>query len=122
LNLNYDEALPSFASIFNVRRYNQAGKPPGLVGWWPQRSVTFLDNHDTAGRCRLTPGHPRLDRVWFRHLNLTYDKALSNHGFHFNLRRYSTGGSGKSSVATAAAGRMGDGSEESQGSYGQAGG
>ena len=26
------------------------GKPPGLVGWWPSRSVLFLENHDTV-RC-----------------------------------------------------------------------
>ena len=25
------------------------GKPPGLIGWWPQRAVTFIDNHDTGG-------------------------------------------------------------------------
>ena len=25
------------------------GKPPGVVGWWPSRAVTFLDNHDTGG-------------------------------------------------------------------------
>jgi len=24
------------------------GKPPGLVGWWPSRSVLFLENHDTV--------------------------------------------------------------------------
>ncbi|CAI9116997.1 OLC1v1018307C4 [Oldenlandia corymbosa var. corymbosa] len=24
------------------------GKPPGVVGWWPSRAVTFLDNHDTG--------------------------------------------------------------------------
>jgi alpha-amylase len=23
------------------------GKPPGVIGWWPEMSVTFLDNHDT---------------------------------------------------------------------------
>ena len=23
------------------------GKPPGVMGWWSERSVTFLDNHDT---------------------------------------------------------------------------
>ena len=22
-------------------------QPPGLIGWWKQKSVTFLDNHDT---------------------------------------------------------------------------
>lgn len=24
------------------------GKPPGLMGWWPSRAVTFIDNHDTG--------------------------------------------------------------------------
>lgn len=24
------------------------GKPIGLIGWWPQRAVTFIDNHDTG--------------------------------------------------------------------------
>ncbi|XP_050943744.1 probable alpha-amylase 2 isoform X2 [Cucumis melo] len=24
------------------------GKPPGVMGWWPSRAVTFLDNHDTG--------------------------------------------------------------------------
>ena len=24
------------------------GRPPGLIGWWPAKSVTFLDNHDTG--------------------------------------------------------------------------
>ncbi len=30
------------------------GKPPGVVGWWPSRAVTFLDNHDTGGA--MLPG------------------------------------------------------------------
>ena len=21
---------------------------PGVMGWWPERSVTFLENHDTG--------------------------------------------------------------------------
>lgn len=21
---------------------------PGMIGWWPSRAVTFLDNHDTG--------------------------------------------------------------------------
>lgn len=25
-----------------------AGKPPGLLGWWPNRAVSFIDNHDTG--------------------------------------------------------------------------
>ena len=24
------------------------GKAPGLIGWWPAKAVTFLDNHDTG--------------------------------------------------------------------------
>ena len=26
------------------------GKPSGLIGWWPQRAVTFIDNHDTGSQ------------------------------------------------------------------------
>ena len=40
------------------------------------------------GRCRLNPGRPRFDRAWFQRLKLTYDEALSNFAFNFNLRRY----------------------------------
>ncbi|XP_072987661.1 probable alpha-amylase 2 [Typha latifolia] len=29
------------------------GKPPGLMGWWPSRAVTFVENHDTGS----TQGH-----------------------------------------------------------------
>lgn len=32
-----------------------AGKPPGLIGWWPSRAVTFIENHDTGS----TQGHWR---------------------------------------------------------------
>jgi alpha-amylase len=24
------------------------GKPSGIIGWWPSRAVTFIDNHDTG--------------------------------------------------------------------------
>lgn len=26
------------------------GKPSGLIGWWPSRAVTFIDNHDTGSQ------------------------------------------------------------------------
>jgi alpha-amylase len=26
------------------------GKPAGLIGWWPTRAVTFIDNHDTGSQ------------------------------------------------------------------------
>lgn len=24
------------------------GKPPGVMGWWPSRTTTFIENHDTG--------------------------------------------------------------------------
>lgn len=30
------------------RLRDEAGKAPGLLGWWPSRTVTFIDNHDTG--------------------------------------------------------------------------
>lgn len=30
------------------RLRDRNGKAPGLLGWWPQRSCTFVDNHDTG--------------------------------------------------------------------------
>lgn len=37
--LRYDE-------YYRLRDYN--GKPAGGIGWWPQKMVTFVDNHDTG--------------------------------------------------------------------------
>ncbi|KAK9908484.1 hypothetical protein WJX75_008568 [Coccomyxa subellipsoidea] len=37
------------------RLRDSSGKPPGVMGWWPSRSVTFLENHDTGS----TQGHWR---------------------------------------------------------------
>ena len=34
-------------------RINNA--PPGVIGWWPSRSVTFLDNHDTGSSQNYWP-------------------------------------------------------------------
>ena len=34
------------------RLVDQDGKQPGLTGWWPSRSVTFIDNHDTGDQMR----------------------------------------------------------------------
>ncbi|TMW96272.1 hypothetical protein EJD97_007641 [Solanum chilense] len=30
------------------RLRDSKGKPPGVLGWWPSRAVTFIDNHDTG--------------------------------------------------------------------------
>lgn len=35
------------------RLIDRKGKPPGLIGWWSSRAVTFIDNHDTGS----TQGH-----------------------------------------------------------------
>nr|PNR35675.1 hypothetical protein PHYPA_021525 [Physcomitrium patens] len=34
------------------RLQDSFGKPPGLIGWWPQKAVTFVDNHDTGSTQR----------------------------------------------------------------------
>ncbi|MBU2573489.1 MAG: alpha-amylase [Elusimicrobia bacterium] len=44
-----------FNLIFAVEneRYeflNDGGKPSGVIGWWPVKSVTFVENHDTSPR------------------------------------------------------------------------
>ena len=31
------------------RLRDRDGRPPGLLGWWPRRAVSFVDNHDTGG-------------------------------------------------------------------------
>nr|XP_043631964.1 alpha-amylase 3, chloroplastic-like [Erigeron canadensis] len=35
------------------RLIDPSGKPTGVMGWWPSRAVTFLENHDTGS----TQGH-----------------------------------------------------------------
>ena len=30
------------------RLVDSQGRPPGVLGMWPSRSVTFVDNHDTG--------------------------------------------------------------------------
>jgi len=29
------------------------GRPPGLMGMWPSRAVTFIENHDTGAALEL---------------------------------------------------------------------
>jgi alpha-amylase len=31
------------------------GKAPGLIGWWPAKAVTFVDNHDTGSTQHMWP-------------------------------------------------------------------
>lgn len=49
-------------AVFERQEYwrlsDPAGKPPGVMGWWPSRAVTFIENHDTGS----TQGHWRFPR------------------------------------------------------------
>ena len=49
-------------AVFERQEYwrlsDQSGKPPGVMGWWPSRAVTFIENHDTGS----TQGHWRFPR------------------------------------------------------------
>jgi hypothetical protein len=49
-------------AVFERQEYwrlsDKAGKPPGVMGWWPSRAVTFVENHDTGS----TQGHWRFPR------------------------------------------------------------
>ncbi|KAL4534490.1 hypothetical protein Ndes2526A_g05385 [Nannochloris sp. 'desiccata'] len=37
------------------RLRDKDNKPAGLIGWWPHRAVTFIDNHDTGSSQRHWP-------------------------------------------------------------------
>ncbi|KAL5984076.1 putative alpha-amylase 2 [Asimina triloba] len=37
------------------RLRDSQGKPPGVIGWWPSRAVTFVENHDTGSTQVLKP-------------------------------------------------------------------
>ncbi|KAK3026635.1 hypothetical protein RJ639_040662 [Escallonia herrerae] len=67
------------------RLSDQKGKPPGVVGWWPSRAVTFIENHDTGstqGHWRFPVGkemqgyayiltHPGTPSVFYDHIQIT---------------------------------------------------
>lgn len=71
-----------------------SGKPSGLIGWWSENSVTFLDNHDThcdsqnhwpfpndkviEGYCYLLT-HPGVPMIYWDHFNDPELKGLLIH-------------------------------------------
>jgi len=69
------------------RLIDPQGKPTGVMGWWPSRAVTYLENHDTGStqghwpfpRDKLTQGyayiltHPGTPVVFYDHF---YDFGL----------------------------------------------
>lgn len=66
------------------------GKPPGVMGWWPSRAVTFIENHDTGSTQAHWPfpsdhvmegyayilTHPGIPTVFYDHF---YDWGISSH-------------------------------------------
>lgn len=43
----------NLVSAVETERYellNDNGRPSGMIGWWPAKSVTFVENHDTSPR------------------------------------------------------------------------
>lgn len=71
------------------RLKDKDGKPTGLIGWWPSRAVTFLDNHDTGSKQAHWPfpnkeimqgyayilTHPGIPCVFYEHV---YDWKLKS--------------------------------------------
>ncbi|CAH9087024.1 unnamed protein product [Cuscuta europaea] len=72
------------------RLRDSQGKPPGVMGWWPSRAVTFIDNHDTGSTQNHWPfpsyhimegyayilTHPGIPAVFYDHF---YDWGNSIH-------------------------------------------
>ncbi|GBG73693.1 hypothetical protein CBR_g17035 [Chara braunii] len=61
-------------------------KPPGVVGWWPSRAVTFIENHDsgsTQGHWRFPQGREMLGYAYILTHPGTptvfYDHWFANH-------------------------------------------
>ncbi|XP_051145899.1 alpha-amylase 3, chloroplastic isoform X2 [Andrographis paniculata] len=73
------------------RLSDQKGKPPGVVGWWPSRAVTFIENHDTGstqGHWRFPGGkemqgyayiltHPGTPSVFYDHIFSEYQSEIA---------------------------------------------
>ncbi|PKA50955.1 Alpha-amylase 3, chloroplastic [Apostasia shenzhenica] len=73
------------------RLSDEKGKPAGVVGWWPSRAVTFIENHDTGstqGHWRFPSGkemqgyayiltHPGTPAVFYDHIFSHYQQEIS---------------------------------------------
>ncbi|TKY69722.1 Alpha-amylase 3 [Spatholobus suberectus] len=73
------------------RLSDEMGKPPGVVGWWPSRAVTFIENHDTGstqGHWRFPGGkemqgyayiltHPGTPSVFYDHIFSHYKTEIA---------------------------------------------
>lgn len=61
------------------RLKDKKGKPAGLIGWWPEKAVTFVDNHDT-GRSRGKNNGQRHAVFPFEHIMKGYAYILTHPG------------------------------------------
>ncbi|MQL90766.1 hypothetical protein Taro_023367 [Colocasia esculenta] len=73
------------------RLSDEKGKPPGVLGWWPSRAVTFIENHDTGstqGHWRFPSGkemqgyayiltHPGTPTVFYDHIVSHYHQEIA---------------------------------------------
>jgi hypothetical protein len=50
-----NEAQEAVKNTEYWRLIDPEGKPPGFLGWWPSKAVTFVDNHDTGWVARGLP-------------------------------------------------------------------
>ncbi|WOL20228.1 hypothetical protein Cni_G29033 [Canna indica] len=64
------------------RMIDPQGKAPGMLGWWPEKAVTFVDNHDTGSTQKSWPfpsdkvmqgyayilTHPGVPSIFYDHL------------------------------------------------------
>ena len=83
-------------AVFERQEYwrlcDSEGRPPGVVGLWPSRAVTFIENHDTGstqGHWRFPEGfetqgyvyiltHPGTPTVFWDHLFEWHDTSLGD--------------------------------------------
>lgn len=55
------------------RLIDPQGKPTGVMGWWPSRAVTFLENHDTGS---TQVSHPVLVYILILHFMSSFNEAI----------------------------------------------
>lgn len=70
------------------RLIDPQGKPTGVMGWWPSRAVTFLENHDTGSTQVSLLKHPDKEHTHAHRKNYLYynspNFALLTRAFSYN--------------------------------------
>lgn len=81
------------------RMSDSNGKASGMIGLWPEKGVTFIDNHDTGSTQRLWPfpsdkvmqgyvyilTHPGVPSIVSSNLTTFFSVHATSHFDHFNL-------------------------------------